>query len=131
MTEDIKEINIRHFKLMSGDEILGLVRAQEEDYIVLEQPLQMHITSMTPERESYYFSEYMPLGEADGPTIVYVHGIVAQSEAKDEFKEQYIRTCLQMREVLPADELDIEVQLEDDYDFDMEYDEDPTKKTYH
>ena len=39
----LKDIDIRHFKLMNGDEIVGLVRGHDEIQVFIEFPLLLNI----------------------------------------------------------------------------------------
>ena len=121
----LDEVNIRHFKLVSGDEILALVNTIEDNYCLVEQPLSLNVMHISEGKESYYFSEYMPLVKRDGPIILHMNSIVAHCEADDEFKEQYVRTCLKFRADPTVNEID--EGLEDDTEYDIE----PTTKTYH
>ena len=93
----LKDIDIRHFKLMNGDEIVVLVRGHDEIQVFIEFPLLLNIMSLSPDKEQYYYTEWMPMA---GDQLIKVHfgSIVAQSKCVDSFKEQYIRTALRLKE---------------------------------
>ena len=40
-------LNIRHFKLMNGEEIVGLVANKNEDNYIIERPVKLRHTSIT------------------------------------------------------------------------------------
>lgn len=93
----LDNIDIRHFKLTNGDEIVGLVRGHDEVQVFIEFPLLLNIISLSPEKEQYYYTEWMPMA-GDQLIKVYFGSIVAQSKCTDQFKEQYIRTALRLKE---------------------------------
>lgn len=111
----IENFDIRHFKLVSGEEILAIVNSVYPTYLTLEMPLLLNIMASTTDRESYYFSEWMPLSE-DDLTTVYINNIVAQTSITDGSKEHYVRTCLAFRERSEGGEY---VDSEDDH-YDMD-----------
>jgi len=93
----LDNIDIRHFKLTNGDEVIGLVRGHDEVQVFIEFPLLLNIISLSPEKEQYYYTEWMPMA-GDQLIKVYFGSIVAQSKCTDQFKEQYIRTALRLKE---------------------------------
>jgi len=111
----IENFDIKHFKLVSGEEILAIVNTVYSTYLTLEMPLLLNIMASTADRESYYFSEWMPLSE-DDLTTVYINNIVAQVNITDDAKEHYIRTCLAFKDRSEEGEY---VDSDDDH-FDME-----------
>ena len=107
----LDNIDIRHFKLMNGDEIVGLVRGHDESQVFIEFPLLLNIISLSPEKEQYYYTEWMPMA-GDQLIKVYFGSIVAQSKCTDQFKEQYIRTALRLKET-PTNVLN---EMDDDFE---------------
>jgi hypothetical protein len=93
----LDNIDIRHFKLTNGDEVIGLIRGHDEVQVFIEFPLLLNIISLSPEKEQYYYTEWMPMA-GDQLIKVYFGSIVAQSKCTDQFKEQYIRTALRLKE---------------------------------
>ena len=119
----LKDINIQHFKLVNGEEFIGLVRGTENNRILIEFPLMLNVMSLGAGKESFYFTEWMPMAR-DEVIHVYPTTIITHSEVTDQFKEHYIRTALKFKEkpntVYGADEDDIYDEMfdNDDEDFD-------------
>ena len=44
--ETLDEINIQHFKLVNGEEFIGLVRGTEDNRILVEFPLMLNVMSL-------------------------------------------------------------------------------------
>ena len=107
----LANIDIHHFKLTNGDEIVGLVRGHDEAQVFIEFPLLLNIISLSPEKEQYYYTEWMPMA-GDQLIKVYFGSIVAQSKCTDQFKEQYIRTALRLKET-PTNVLN---EMDDDFE---------------
>ena len=57
----LDNIDIRHFKLTNGDEVIGLIRGHDEVQVFIEFPLLLNIISLSPEKEQYYYTEWMPM----------------------------------------------------------------------
>ena len=91
---EYEDLNIRHIKLVSGEEILALVsKVDSRRHLVLvERPLAISCITMTS-KESYYLSDWMPVSKEKLTAISATH-IVAQAEVTDVAKEAYVRYCL-------------------------------------
>ena len=87
--EELNDVNIQHFKLINGDELIALVRGSEGSRILLEFPLMLNVMPMGSGKESFYFTEWMPMTK-DEVIQVYATSIISHSECTDEFKEHYI-----------------------------------------
>ena len=95
--ETLNDINIQHFKLINGEEFIGLVRGTEENRILVEFPLMLNVMSLGRGRESFYFTEWMPMAREE-VQAVYPNTIISHSEVTDQFKEHYIRTALRFKD---------------------------------
>ena len=95
--EELNDVNIQHFKLINGDELIALVRGSEGSRILLEFPLMLNVMPMGSGKESFYFTEWMPMTK-DEVIQVYATSIISHSECTDEFKEHYIRTALKFKQ---------------------------------
>lgn len=111
---ELKEINIQQFKLNSGDEIIGLVQGTEKGMVLMEFPLLLNVISVSPNRETYYFTEWMPMVTSEEFIKIHTHSIVAYGECSDSFKEHYIRTALRLRKEPPLEFDADEEEFEDD-----------------
>lgn len=88
------DLNIRHFKLVSGDDVIGLVAGLEKDTgsIYLEYPVKLdyikHDNTM-----NYIMSDYIPTSKKN--IIMFnPNTIVAQSDVVDLVKKEYIQYCI-------------------------------------
>ena len=85
------DVNIRHFKLVSGEEVISYVGTETsgDTLIHLERPLQIHRMGMG----SFFFSKWHPFSKKD-ECVVNPNQIVSHSECADVVKERYIKICL-------------------------------------
>ena len=80
--EELNDVNIQHFKLINGDELIALVRGSEGSRILLEFPLMLNVMPMGSGKESFYFTEWMPMTK-DEVIQVYATSIISHSECTD------------------------------------------------
>lgn len=107
MTYNLDDIDIRVFKLTSGEEVISLVSKDENGFLSLESPLQVH-KRVGKGSHAFAFSDWQPLGKTREPVILNEIHIVSTAFAEDEIKERYIRMSLEIREQYDRS------QLEDD-----------------
>ena len=107
MTYNLDDIDIRVFKLTSGEEVISLVSKDENGFLSLESPLQVH-KRVGKGSHAFAFSDGQPLGKTREPVILNEIHIVSTAFAEDEIKERYIRMSLEIREQYDRS------QLEDD-----------------
>ncbi len=96
MENVLDTINIQHLKLVSGDEVVGLIRAMEKDRLVIESPLSLNMMPTLGDTESFFFTEWMPMSD-NNVISIYINSIVATTPCNDLFKEHYIRTALKFK----------------------------------
>ena len=109
MTYNLDDIDIRVFKLASGEEVISLVSESKDGFLSLESPLQVH-KRVGKGSHAFAFSDWQPLGKTRGPVILSELHIIATAFAEDEIKERYIRMSLEIRQQYDRS------QLEDDED---------------
>ena len=119
MTYNLDDIDIRVFKLTSGEEVISLVSKDENGFLSLESPLQVH-KRVGKGSHAFAFSDWQPLGKTRSPVILNELHIVSTAFAEDEIKERYIRMSLEIREQYdknqledPEEELVTDDQIED------------------
>lgn len=95
---EYKDLDIKHFKLTSGDDVIGLIAGVKKDFgvLYLERPVRVEFMG-----SSLYMSEYMPTS-ADNMVAFSMGQVVAQCDVTDDVKENYIRFCL--GEIDPVEE---------------------------
>ena len=87
----MKDLNIRHFKLVSGDDLLALTINEAEDHIVIERPIIMHPAGGT---SSYQFSVWFPFSTQSVFKLKRIN-IIEHSLVDDDIKKTYIEYALQ------------------------------------
>lgn len=94
METTLDDMNIKHFKLSSGDEVLGLVVgvSKNEGVIHLEYPVQLEYIKHRG-KLNYMLTDYMPTSKK-GIVSFHYQAIVAQSAVEDAVKEEYVRYCI-------------------------------------
>ena len=113
---ELDDVNIRHFKLASGEELIAYVRGEEEHMIVLESPMELHIQTRD-QSQAFMFTKWMPLAKTDMCTLNPMH-IVSHVECDNDIKERYVRMCINMN-----DDKDNRVDIEDEHLYDDATDE--------
>lgn len=90
MNTDYDELNVKHFKLSSGDEILGLVAGidNRKGIMVLEYPVLIEMVG-----KAYMMLDYMPTSVKNLVSFT-THHIIAQSDVHESVKHEYIKYCL-------------------------------------
>lgn len=117
--KELSDIDIRHFKLSSGDEVISLVAKEEDNVVVLSQPMQVHST-INNNSQAYYFTDWQPLSKLNACAVSKLH-IVTFVECSDNVKEKYIRMCLDTESTTDMGSF---LDTSDDIDeFDLELDE--------
>jgi len=89
----LEDLDIQHFKLNDGCEIIAYINSIEKHIILVERPMllnQIHNNGM----ETYFFTKYMPFAEVDTLIKINSSNIVATSPLSDDIKERYIRATI-------------------------------------
>jgi hypothetical protein len=93
---ELDDVNIRHFKLSSGEELISLVKGDENTMIILESPMELH-TMMKEQTQGFVFTKWQPLSKTDIVALNPMH-IVSHVECDNDIKERYIRMCLEQKD---------------------------------
>lgn len=96
MTYNLNDIDIKVFKLSSGEEVISLVSSVEGDEYKLEFPLEVH-KQVRQSTHAFAFSDWQPLGRPDLDVSLSKTHVISVAVAEDEIKERYIRMCLQLK----------------------------------
>ena len=92
----MKDLNIKHIKLINGEEIISLVNQSIGDDLILEFPLLLN-TIYDNNSNTYYFTKYMNLTN-DSLIHMNVRNIIAYSTVTDDIKRKYIVSSLSYKE---------------------------------
>jgi hypothetical protein len=109
MTE-LNDVNIRHIKLSTGEELIAIVLADEEiseedrdsSLLVVQRPMRIR-TVHTDTSISFLFYEWQPLSKTDTCYINPMH-IVSHVECDNDVKGQYVNVCVNGDNDLPPSE---------------------------
>jgi len=137
MTE-LDEVNIRHIKLSTGEELISIVLDQEEldeedrslGLMVLQRPMKIR-TAHTDDSISFLFYEWQPLAKTNVCYINPMH-VVSHVECDNQVKGQYINVCVNGDgDQPPAEPLESESDLDSELD-ELSFESISNKKvTYH
>ena len=133
MTE-LNDVNIRHLKLSTGEELISIVLTNEEvskedaesDVVVLQRPMKIQ-TVEKDDMMSFLFYEWQPLSKGDTCYVNPIH-IVSHVECDNQVKGQYINVCVNGDSPLPSEPSD---DLDTELDNLMVEDAPSDKTTYH
>ena len=137
----MKDLNIKHLKLINGEEIISLVNQSIGDDLILEFPLLLN-TIYDNNTNTYYFTKYMNLTN-DSLIHMNVRNIIAYSTVTDDIKRKYIVSSLsykedQLREERRVNkEIDEKVRrninaiIDEETDYAEEYDDEFSPHTLH
>ena len=115
--KELSDVDIRHFKLSTGDDVISMVTKDDKDVVVVSKPMQMH-SDINQNTQSYYFTDWQPMAKVNMCAISKLH-IVSFAECADQVKEKYIQMCLDTNnDSNPSEYFDTELD-----DLDLELDE--------
>ena len=129
----MEDLNIRHFKLTSGEEVIGLVQHSDENAFVLERPVQIKMNNLG----MYMYSPWFPFSDKKIFKLFKRH-VINHVEIEEDSKKHYINYNVGEKKDLTSFNELVE-KISDEYQAAMEYDDyepaediDPTpKKTIH
>ena len=113
MTYNLNDIDIKVFKLSSGEEVISLVSSVDGDEYKLEFPLEVH-KQVRQTTHAFAFSDWQPLGRPDLDVTLSKTHVISVAIAEDEVKERYIRMCLQLKNHYDDVDEDEDVSVSDD-----------------
>jgi hypothetical protein len=95
----MKELNIRNFKLINGDNIIALVSSDNPDNYLVERPISVYSTMIG----GYQFSPWFPFSDQKRYSID-KHNIMGSSSVVDSIKKEYIKYALSAQEAFEPPE---------------------------
>ena len=84
-------LNIRHFKLMNGEEIIGLVAVTNDDNYIVERPVRLNPSMLG----GIQFSAWFPFSDAKQFKIR-MSDIIQHVPVAETIKETYVQFALKM-----------------------------------
>jgi hypothetical protein len=137
----MKDLNIKHLKLINGEEIISLVNQSIGDDLILEFPLLLN-SIYDNNTNTYYFTKYMNLTN-DSLIHMNVRNIIAYSTVTDDIKRKYIVSSLSYKEDQLLEERRVNKEIDEkvrrninniineDDDYAEEYDDELSPHTLH
>lgn len=127
----MQELNIRHFKLMNGDDIIGLVAVKNDDNYIIERPVSINANLLG----GFQFSPWFPFSDSKQFKIM-KSNIIQHVPIAEDVKENYVQFALKLDEVRkPVTKSDQEILEEYEDEIINRYAEEgvpiPEKKTIH
>jgi len=98
--KELDDINIRHFKLASGEDLIAIILTEEEvgaenfhkDLIMVQSPMEIKMIR-SDTAVSFVFYDWQPLAKTDVCFINPTH-VISHVECSNDVKEQYINACV-------------------------------------
>ena len=87
----MEALNIRHFKLMNGEEIIGLVAIKNKDNYIVERPVRLNPSMLG----GIQFSAWFPFSDAKQFKIR-MSDIIQHVPVAETIKETYVQFALKM-----------------------------------
>ena len=123
-------LNIRHFKLMNGEEIIGLVAVKNKDSYIVERPVRLNPSMLG----GIQFSAWFPFSDAKQFKIR-MSDIIQHVPVAETIKETYVQFALKMDKPVEAIQSKTDQELLQEYEerlangmYDDEYPEELDKK---
>ena len=95
--EVIKDLAIRQFKLMNGDEIIGLVANNNETNFIIDRPFRVEVNKH--KNDAYNLVPWFDLSLSNTFTID-KSMVVAHADVADSIKQTYIKFAISLDEKL-------------------------------
>lgn len=107
----MEELNIRHFKLLNGDDIIGLVAVKNDDNYIIERPVIVQTNLLG----GYHFTPWFPFSDSKQFKIM-KSNIIQHVSIAEEAKDAYIQFALRMNKLKTPEyksDLDIIAEMEE------------------
>ena len=125
----LDELDVRHFKFISGEQIVSCVINQNKEEYILQMPLQVHVT-VEQSKQNFFFTKWMPLSKSDVCTINLAN-VVSQSSVAEDMKYRYVSICNEYKTESSKEETPDWMSELDDEQEDFDYDISDAPKSVH
>lgn len=92
----MEELNIRHFKLSNGEEIIALVAVKNDDSFIIESPVVVHNNFLG----GFQFTKWFPFSQSKSFKIL-KNDIIQHVSIDEEAKGAYVQFALKMNKIKP------------------------------
>ena len=107
----MEQLNIRHFKLMNGEEIIGLLAHSNEDNLIIERPVRLN-TSLLGGTQ---FSSWFPFSESKQFKVLKT-AIIQHVPIAESIKDTYVNFALKMDQPISMPQTKTDEELFDEYE---------------
>jgi len=115
MNEDLDDINISHFKLGTGEDIIAIVLNEDSDdpnedvdsLLRVQRPMEIKLMIDDDGNGMFMFYDWQPFSNSDTCMINPSH-IISVVQCESSIKEEYIAACLEQssEQLTPNDSTD-------------------------
>jgi len=105
----MEDLNIRHFKLMNGEDIIGIVSSKNKDNWLVERPVLLQSNILG----GFQFTPWFPFSTTKVHKIMFAN-VINSTGIDPEVKEDYLQFLLQLkkRKNRIESDLDLMAQME-------------------
>ena len=104
-------LNIRHFKLMNGEEIIGLVAVKNKDNYIIERPVRLNPSMLG----GIQFSAWFPFSDAK-QFKVRMSDIIQHVPVAESIKDTYVTFALKMDKPIESVQTKTDSELLEEYE---------------
>ena len=104
-------LNIRHFKLMNGEEIIGLLAIKNDDNYIIERPVRINPSLLG----GIQFSAWFPFSE-DKQFKVLKRSIIQHVPITESIKDTYVDFVLKMDKTISPPDTRTDEELLKEYE---------------
>lgn len=104
-------LNIRHFKLMNGEEIIGLVAVTNDDNFIIERPVRLNPGMLG----GVQFSAWFPFSDMKSFKVL-KSSIIQHVPIAETIKETYVQFALKMDKPIQQIQTKSDAELLEEYE---------------
>jgi len=104
-------LNIRHFKLMDGEEIIGLLAVKNDDNFIIERPVRLNPGLMG----GIQFTAWFPFSEAKQFKVL-KSSIIQHVPIAESIKDTYVNFALKMDKPISVPDTRTDQELLEEYE---------------
>ena len=104
-------LNIRHFKLMNGEEIIGLLAVKNDDNFIIERPVRLNPGLMG----GIQFTAWFPFSESKQFKVL-KSSIIQHVPIAESIKDTYVNFALKMDKPISVPDTRTDQELLEEYE---------------
>ena len=104
-------LNIRHFKLMNGEEIIGLVAIKNDDNFIIERPVRLNPSMLG----GVQFAAWFPFSDAKQFKVL-KSSILQHVPIAESIKDTYVNFALKMDRPIQTVQTKTDQELLEEYE---------------